>query len=141
MWSVGGGYAATICGILMNVKRVFSISGQMNLFSLCNKENPLLLKGMEGDSVRYYDIERILGQIQNLDTRIYYLYAYFCDQDREQSELVRDNHIIKLAFDSKKHGKILSGRGYVNLLTAGDNDLSKFVSDNEGKIIDKDSLV
>lgn len=134
-----GGYAAMICGILLDVKRVFSISGQMNIFPLCNSENPLLLEGLRNGCDTYYDVESILERTRT-SVIIYHLYSYYCQEDRKQCEFIKDSHVRKMAFNSDKHGRPINRRGYINLLTFGDGVLNGIVKENRENIIDQNLL-
>lgn len=105
--SSAGGYAATIVGMKLNAKKIFSFSGQFDI----SKENiinyPLIeLLRNEKTFSKYYDLKPHLKYLGNL--LFYYCPIYFEDDVRQMTEVKScSKNIVINRIKSYEHGYML----------------------------------
>lgn len=108
-----GGYMATVCGIELKAKAIYTISGQ---FSLDKWKNRKYLSFYKDDKERnvYFNIVEL---IKSTDIPIYYFVPIYSTDDIEQYELIRKiDNIFVFRFKYHEHGRTLYRSSYADIL-------------------------
>lgn len=134
-----GGYAASVCGILIGATRVISISGYLDLSEKLIL-NPLLKEEVKKDSPTMYINVGEMLKGKKVDTKIYYCFSAFSEEDKKQYSYLDSENIVALAFDSDVHGKPMRRRSLIRLLEMDEKKLDILVKKYRNCIIDRDKF-
>ena len=85
--SSAGGFAAVLFGILLNVEKIFSFSGQFSLSLILNEaETPFLFSEKSNiQKNKYFDLPVLL---KNSSSPVYYFFPYYNKNDYIQAQQV-----------------------------------------------------
>lgn len=105
--SSAGGYAATICGLLLSAKTVFNFSGQISLWDYFDFKNKQFLQKYREkvEYCQYYDLYPFLHN--NNSTKIVYVWAALAKEDVFQFSKVKGldcEHFKSVAIRTHRHG-------------------------------------
>jgi hypothetical protein len=135
--SSGGGYAAALFGSLLKAERVFDFSGRFSLwFCLAaNRElNPLLVKHEADPTVnQYFDI---VDLIKSNSTPIFYFYPGKCQDDIEQSKLVKGiSNVYAFKFNDRNHGCTVLAISMTDLFDFSCDQLVELHQKNQNQLL------
>lgn len=105
--SSAGGYAAVLFGCLLKAKRVYSFSGQIDLWNYFDFPNKKLLQKSREESAKakYYNLVDLLDSAES--TTVVYFTPAHCKEDIYQVEQLRkssNNKIVLISIKSRRHG-------------------------------------
>lgn len=127
-----GGYLATLVGAILNVEKIISFSGQLNLFPAIyySSDDSLGEVSRNKENTKYFDLSQWL---KKSNVPLFYFYANMNSDDVDQKKILesmqKDNTFI-YAFNSSIHGVLMEGVIYPYILTASIEKLISIRNDS-----------
>ncbi|WP_449189765.1 hypothetical protein [Treponema lecithinolyticum] len=131
-----GGFAAVIFGILLNAEKIFSFSGQFDLYSEI-KTNPFLLKAKQSkDKNRYFNITNYVTKHK---IPVYYFYPYHNKEDLKQAENISNvSSVFSFKINRILHGDTITPNTYKYLFFLSEKKLQKLYIKFKNILIEPD---
>ena len=137
--SSAGGYIATLVGTLIGAARVFSFSGQFNLWPILKEKdgsdlNPVVSRNANNPAISvYYSVPEFLARSQ---TPVFYTYPTRSLQDTMQSGFVEKlMNVYSFKISSSKHDIALYKENLTAFLQKDPNHLFRIYEVTKGKTI------
>lgn len=133
--SSAGGYMALLFGILLNAKRIYTFSPQVNLHEYY-KDHPFKYyeEYCQKDEIsKYMDLKSL---VKTHNGKIFYWYPANCEEDVRQYNSISDcSNIFFFALDQSKHGNTIWGESIIKSLCMDEEALCKLSIKYSEKII------
>lgn len=120
--SSAGGYMATVLGVQMNAKRIFTNSGQFSI------EHTIPYREVYENDIERNKYFNIVYLLQEQSNHIYYFYPANVEQDRLQYEMVKNLPLKVFRFKSSEHGVTMESKVFPYLLTLSNEELNDYYS-------------